>query len=437
MMFSAAAMQAALTVERHSGEGSERSRPARHRTGSPRLASAAISSPRRVERIAALRQTTRRPLEASRTRTELISPRAGALLADVDALRVAAAHRDDGFGHERVVHDDVRLLQDALGAKRQEIGCARSGADQPDEALRRRRRLRVRRREASRRASPVRPASAASATRPSKKLDQKRRRGWPFGSTRSAAPRKESPRLRERAEPHRQHRLDAGAELLRQHRAGAGRGDRHGDRRAVDDRRRVEVAEVGDIDGVDRDVPGPRRRDDLGVGVAIAARGEGEDRAVEILARKGRARCSIRCADEVQAARPTELPPTRRMCASVSRSRRTFAAASAPSPTTSTRRPADLVKGRKYRKPFRSHAADLPDRSAFQYGRQALGLTAKACSLCGAQRKTFDPGASCGERNFALTARGCAARSVALRASTCAAAADPPMPRLSAALQDG
>ena len=28
---------------------------------------------------------------------------------------------------------------------------------------------------------------------------------------------------RQRAEPHRQHRLDAGAELLRQHRAGAGR----------------------------------------------------------------------------------------------------------------------------------------------------------------------------------------------------------------------
>jgi hypothetical protein len=44
-------------------------------------------------------------------------------------LRIAAAHRH--HGHERVVHDDVGLLQQALGAKRREIGLARSGAASP------------------------------------------------------------------------------------------------------------------------------------------------------------------------------------------------------------------------------------------------------------------------------------------------------------------
>ena len=37
-------------------------------------------------------------------------------LADVDALGIAAAHGDDGLWDERVMHDDVRLLQDALRA---------------------------------------------------------------------------------------------------------------------------------------------------------------------------------------------------------------------------------------------------------------------------------------------------------------------------------
>ncbi len=56
-------------------------------------------------------------------------------LADMDALRVAAAHGDHALRHQRVVHDDVGLQQDALGAQRQEVGGAGSRADQPDEAL--------------------------------------------------------------------------------------------------------------------------------------------------------------------------------------------------------------------------------------------------------------------------------------------------------------
>ena len=38
-------------------------------------------------------------------------------------------------GTSAVVHDDVRLLQDALGAQRQQVRRARSGADQPHEAV--------------------------------------------------------------------------------------------------------------------------------------------------------------------------------------------------------------------------------------------------------------------------------------------------------------
>ena len=274
----------------------------------------------------------------------VLAGRMGALaLADIDALRVAAAHGDDRLRHQPVVHDDVGFLQDALGAQRQQVRRARA----------RRRPARQSRwsapsdwvssREASRRASSGRPASAASATRPSKKADQKRRRGWPFGSTRSAAARKESPSCASSAELRRQHRLDAGAEFLRKHRAGAGRGDRHGDRRAVDDGRRVEIAELGDIDGVRRDVPRPRRGDDLGVAFALAAGGEDENRAVEIVGAGTDGRDAPPREGVASRARSASgAAETRRISASVSRSRRSFAAASAPSPTTSTTRPATL-----------------------------------------------------------------------------------------------
>ncbi len=74
---------------------------------------------------------------ADKDRVDVVLRRAvhAAPLADVDPLRVAAAHGDHRLRHERVVHDHVGFLQDALGAKREKVGGARTGADEPHEAV--------------------------------------------------------------------------------------------------------------------------------------------------------------------------------------------------------------------------------------------------------------------------------------------------------------
>ena len=133
-------------------------------------------------------------------------------LADIDPLGVAPAHGDDGVRHQRVVDDDVGLLEDALGAQRQEIGRAGAGADQPDEAVlgvvRSASRSRVaeaarlldvagERGVGDRAIEEGRPEAAARLA-----LRQKPVRGGPEGVGRAG----------EHAEAHRQQRLDAGAD---------------------------------------------------------------------------------------------------------------------------------------------------------------------------------------------------------------------------------
>ena len=104
----------------------------------PAARSAAISSPARpkISGSPDFRRTTRWPCCASRTRSALISSWLTAMvalgLADIDAVGVATALRDDRVGHQPVIDDDVGFLEGALGAERQQILGAGTGADQRD-----------------------------------------------------------------------------------------------------------------------------------------------------------------------------------------------------------------------------------------------------------------------------------------------------------------
>ena len=164
--------------------------------------------------------------------------------------------------------------------------------------------------------------------------------------------------------------------------------DRHGDGRAVDDRRRVEVAKIGAVDGVDGNVLRPRRRHDrVHRPRARRSRRRRAPRRRSPRPGTGDRGCSTSGRAAISRSSSDGFAPTRRMSASVSRSRRTLAAASPPPPTTDHGTSGYLVKGRKYGKPFRLSCRDLPGKEAFQYGIQALGLTAKACSLCAPKGK--------------------------------------------------
>ena len=59
----------------------------------------------------------------------------GSPLADIDALGVAAAARQDGRRHQVVVIDDVRPLQCVQRLQREEVRITRSGAHEGDETL--------------------------------------------------------------------------------------------------------------------------------------------------------------------------------------------------------------------------------------------------------------------------------------------------------------
>ena len=77
------------------------------------------------------------------------------------------------------------------------------------------------------------------------------------------------------AEGGRQHRLDAGADVAGENRGDAFAADGDGERGAVDDRRRVEIAHLGAVDDVDRHAGFAGERPDLAV--ALLAAGGGED----------------------------------------------------------------------------------------------------------------------------------------------------------------
>ena len=168
---------------------------------------------------------------------------------------VAAALRDDRLRHQPVVDDDVGLLQRALGAERQQVLGAGTGADQRDVARRRSERGSRSSSDAERLGlglvdpagedllgdrpgEEARPEAAAvrgggRASRPTR------------SRSRSARPAR-SPKAGASS------RLDPRPDVAGKHRGDALAADGDGERRAVDDRRRVEVAKFGTIDDVDR-----------------------------------------------------------------------------------------------------------------------------------------------------------------------------------------
>ena len=114
----------------------------------------------------------------------------------------------------------------------------------------------------------------ARAGAPPKKSFQNWRRIRPFGNSRSATSRSEA--ASDASAPSDGDsswsilaRID-----LRKHRRGAFGADRHADRRAVDDRRREEIAEFGTVDGVDRDASCARVVGDAAVERFVAGRRE-------------------------------------------------------------------------------------------------------------------------------------------------------------------
>ena len=222
----------------------------------PAARSAAISSPARpkISGSPDLRRTTRLPSFASRTRSVLISPWVTAWpplrLADIDAAGVAAPLGDDRLGHQAVIDDDVGFLEGALGAERQQILGARTGADQRHMAGEVRPDLEHPERFAlgvldaagkdllgDRPGEEARPEAAAlgdRAERPRHALAQ------PLGKP------------GEVAEGRGKQRLDPGADVARKHRRHALAADGDRKRRPVDDGGRVEVAKLRPVDDVDR-----------------------------------------------------------------------------------------------------------------------------------------------------------------------------------------
>ncbi len=56
----------------------------------------------------------------------------GTLLAHIDAIGITPAHIENRGCHQPVVEHHVRLLHQAQGAKSEQIGIARAGANQID-----------------------------------------------------------------------------------------------------------------------------------------------------------------------------------------------------------------------------------------------------------------------------------------------------------------
>ena len=201
-------------------------------------------------------------------------------LADRNAFRIAPAHGDDGIRHQRVVHDDVGLLQQALRAQRQKVLGSGTGADQPDEAgflvagVEQALRLAARRIRApglqmgsDRAGEEAGPEAAALDAAGNDAHDRVAEALGKAGEITGLA---------------RQHRLDARADVTGEHRADAGGGDGDGDRRAVDQSADIEVADLRPVDGIGRNAERPRSDDDGGVLRLLAAGGKDEGRAVEM-----------------------------------------------------------------------------------------------------------------------------------------------------------
>ena len=96
----------------------------------------------------------------------------------------------------------------------------------------------------------------------------------PFGSSRSAASRSEAASAASAPSDGDSSWSILARIDLRKHRRGAFGADRHADRRAVDDRRREEIAKLRPVDGVDRNAERARVVRDAAVERLVAGRGE-------------------------------------------------------------------------------------------------------------------------------------------------------------------
>ena len=305
--------------------------------------------------------------------------------------RVAAAHGDDCLGHEPVVHDHVGFLQDALGAQREQVRRAGPGADQPHEALVGGIGLGEQARgEAARFVGTARQRGIGDAAfeegRPEAPARLAFRQNAIGGGAEGIA------ELRQQAQLRRKHRLDAGAQFLRKHRAGAGGGDRHGDRGAVDDGRRVEIAEFRD----------DRRRSPGCSSPARPLRPRRRVRARRWRRRRAPLRRDRRPGRDGRDAPPREgspAEPDRRSGAAETRRISRIGFAEQPQLRGGLRTVADdehdasgdLVEGGKHRKPFSRHRTKRPEETFGQYGVSASGETAMDLRRFGR-----------GERNFSV-----------------------------------
>ena len=91
----------------------------------------------------------------------------------------------------------------------------------------------------------------------------------------------------EGAERRRQQPVDLGAHDLRKHRSGAFRADGDGERRAVDERRREEIAKFRPVDRVHRNACGAGVLGDAAVEAFVACGGKDQRRAVQMGGRIG------------------------------------------------------------------------------------------------------------------------------------------------------
>ena len=210
----------------------------------------------------------------------LLHPMPARLLADRDALGIAARQRQHRIGHQLVVQDHVGGLQAPQRVQGEQAGVARPGADHGHRAGR------------CRRGAAQRAAQAG--------LGGDRARGADRGRHRAVhQPVVEAPPLRQvrmpaadrRAEPLRQfrqpapagveHALDLAAQARGQRRGHAAGADRDRQRPAPHQRRQDRARALGVVDHIDPGAAGTRRRAHLRVHRVVVGRRDGERGAVQ------------------------------------------------------------------------------------------------------------------------------------------------------------
>ncbi len=206
-------------------------------------------------------------------------------LANGDTLCVTAAHRNHLLRHERIVEYHVGLHHDAMGAKGQQIFGTGTGADE---------------RHVTRRTRTLCQQSIGCFACPVLVacLDLLCRLAGEEGLPES--PAHSTPRQClvdaiaiglgqpcERSERGREQRVDLRSDHLGENGTSTLRadGDRHGC--AIDERRGIEIAIVGLVDGIGRNVARAGCEYDGAVERVVARRGEDERRALELFKFKG------------------------------------------------------------------------------------------------------------------------------------------------------